>query len=208
MRLEDYVSEVVPQEVSPSWAPAALQAQAVAARTFAAWYRSSRPRGSSWDVCDNASCQAFGGVSVEQPSTTAAVRATAGSILTYGGAPAVTMYSASSGGWTVASGAAYLTAHADDWDGWAANPQHSWAATLPAADVQRAFPAVGRLLRVRVTARDGGGQWGGRVKTVVLEGVDARGAPTSVTTTGSAIYKLRPWPTYSDGLRSSWWNIR
>ena len=208
VRLEDYVSEVVPQEVSPSWAPAALQAQAVAARTFAAWYRSSRPRGSSWDVCDNASCQAFGGVGVEQPSTTTAVRATAGWTLTYGGIPAVTMYSASSGGWTVASGAAYLTAHADDWDGWAANPQHSWTATLPAADVQRAFPAVGRLVRVRVTARDGGGQWGGRVKIVVLEGVDDKGAPTSVTTTGSAIYKLHPWPTYPDGLRSPWWNIR
>ena len=157
---------------------------------------------------DNATCQAFGGVSVEQPSTTAAVRATAGWILTYRGAPAVTMYSASSGGWTVASGAAYLSAHADDWDGWAANPQHSWSATLPAADVQRAFPAVGRLLRVRVTARNGGGQWGGRIKTVVLEGLDAKGAPTSVTTTGAAIYNLRPWPTYSDGLRSSWWNIR
>ncbi|MGZ4620123.1 MAG: SpoIID/LytB domain-containing protein [Frankiaceae bacterium] len=208
VRLEDYVSEVVPQEVSPSWAPAALQAQAVAARTFAVWYRSSRPRGSSWDVCDNASCQAFGGVGVEQPSTTTAVRATAGWILTYGRAPAVTMYSASSGGWTVAGGAPYLPAHADDWDGWAANPQHSWSATLPATAIQRAFPAVGRLLRLRVSARDGGGQWGGRVKTVVLEGVDARGAPSAVTTTGAAIYNLRPWPTYPDGLRSSWWNIR
>ena len=208
VRLEDYVSEVVPQEVSPSWAPAALQAQAVAARTFAVWYRSSRPRGSSWDVCDNAACQAFGGVGVEQASTTAAVRATAGWILSYRGALAVTMYSASSGGWTVAGGAPYLSAHADDWDGWAANPQHSWSASLPAAVIERAFPAVGHLLRLRVTARDGGGQWGGRVRTVVLEGADARGAPTTVTTTGAAIYNLRPWPAYPDGLRSSWWNIR
>ncbi|MDT7538964.1 MAG: hypothetical protein QOI82_2549, partial [Actinomycetota bacterium] len=45
------------------------------------------------------------------------------------------------------------------------------------------------------------------VKTVVLEGVSSTGAATSVTTTGAGIYNAHTWPAYSDGLRSSWWQI-
>ena len=84
---------------------------------------------------------------------------------------------------------------------------HAWTASLPVADLERRFPAVGRLQRVRVTTRDGNGAWGGRVKAVVLEGVSSTGAPTSVTTTGAGVHGARAWPATSDGLKSSWWRI-
>ena len=41
---------------------------------------------------------------------------------------------------------------------------------------------------MRVTSRDGNGEWRGRVKTVVLEGVDTAGNATSVSTTGAGVY--------------------
>jgi hypothetical protein len=87
------------------------------------------------------------------------------------------------------------------------NSVHTWKATLRASDLERRFPTLGTLKRIRVTARDGNGEWGGRVRTVVLEGVSSTGAPTSVATTGAGVYNARPWPTSSDGLRSSWWKL-
>ncbi|MBC7374398.1 MAG: hypothetical protein H7323_10460, partial [Frankiales bacterium] len=47
----------------------------------------------------------------------------------------------------------------------------------------------------------------GRVKTVVLEGLSASGAPTSVSTTGAGVYNARTWPANSDGLRSTWFRF-
>jgi stage II sporulation protein D len=218
LTLEDYLLGVVPREVSASWAPAALQAQAVAARTYAAHRRAAVSSSSTYDICDTTSCQVFSGTRVrsasgyvteyEHPATTAAIRATAGMIRTYGGRPAFTEFSSSNGGWSTNGGQPYLVAKADPWDGLSpANTMHSWAATLPAADVQRYYPQVGRLLRIKVLSRDGNGEWGGRVGTVVLEGVSSTGAPTSVTTTGERFRSFRPYGPYRDGVRSSWFTI-
>ena len=214
--MEDYLRGVVPQEASPSWLPAALQAQAIAARTYAAQQRAT-DGGRTYDICDSTACQFFGGsrlrsangavTQIEYPSTDAAIRATAGSIRTYGGQPAFTQFSSSNGGYSVSGGMPYLVAKPDQWDGAAPNPMHTWTARLPASALEANFPAVGHLLRIRVTQRDGLGEWGGRVKTVVLEGVDGSGRPTSVTTTGFGIYYARMFGSYSDGLRSDWWTV-
>ncbi len=215
--MEDYLRGVVPQEVSPSWHPAALQAQAIAARTYAAQQRASGAWGSLYDICDSSACQAYGGVRlrspsgyvtpVEYPQTDAAVAATAGSIRTYNGKPAFTQFSSSNGGFSVDGGYPYLVAKADPWDGAVANPMHTWTAKLPVSTLEARYPAVGKLLRLKVTKRDGGGEWGGRVLTVVLEGVDRYGHPTSVTTSGDSIYYARAFGSYSDGLRSNWWKV-
>ena len=109
------------------------------------------------------------------------------------------MFSSSNGGWSVPGGLPYLTAKADPWDGATPNPMHTWAATLPVSTLEARYPAVGRLLRLTVTARDGDGQWGGRIKTVVLEGVDSSGRATSVTTTGDSLTLARPFGSYADG---------
>lgn len=215
LSLEDYLLGVVPRESSSSWQPAALQAQAIAARSYSAYKRAHAS--GSYDICDSTQCQVFGGsrvyasdgssIALEPASTTDAVHATAGVVRTYNGAPIFAEFSSSNGGWSTDGGQPYLVAQRDDWDGAVANSVHSWSASLPASDIERRYPAVGTLQRIRVTARDGNGEWGGRVKTVVLEGVDGSGNATSVTTTGAGVYYARTWPAHSDGLRSSWWTI-
>ena len=217
LTMEDYLRGVVPQESSPSWYPAALQAQAIAARTYAAQQRASASIWSTYDICDSSACQAFGGTRlrsstgvitpVEYPQTDAAIAATAGQIRTYGGFPAFTQFSSSNGGFSVAGGQPYLVAKADPWDGAVPNPMHTWTATLPASTIQAYYPSVGKLQRLVITSRDGNGDWGGRINTVVLQGVDSLGRATSVTTTGSALYGIRPFGAYADGLRSTWWTI-
>jgi stage II sporulation protein D len=215
INMEDYLRGVVPQEASPSWYPAALQAQAIAARSYAAQQRSTA--GPLYDICDSTACQFFGGsrlrsstgtvTPIEYPSTDAAIRATAGAIRTYGGKPAFTQFSSSNGGYSTAGSQPYLVAKADPWDGATANPMHTWSATLPVTALEARYPAVGRFLRLKVIQRDGHGDWGGRVQSVVLEGVDGAGHATSVNATGDGIYFSRMFGYYSDGLRSNWWTI-
>ena len=214
--LEDYLLGVVPRESPSSWRPAALQAQSIAARSYSANKRARVNGAGNWDICDTTACQVFGGsrlytssgtTELEPASTTEAVRATAGVVRTYGGTPIFAEFSSSNGGWSTAGDFPYLKAQRDDWDGAVANTVHSWKASLRASDLERRFPTLGTLKRIRVTARDGNGEWGGRVRTVVLEGVSSTGAPTSVTTTGAGVYNARPWPGSSDGLKSSWWRI-
>jgi stage II sporulation protein D len=215
--MESYLRGVVPLESSPSWKPAALQAQAVAARTYAAQRRSVAALGSAYDICDSNSCQVFAGTArtssggartgYEYASTDAAISATVGHIRTYAGRPAFTEFSSSNGGWSTSGGQPYLVAKVDPWDGAVPNAVHTWTAQLPVSVLEARYPGVGKLLRLRVTARDGNGEWGGRVTSVVLEGVDGAGRATSVPTTGASIAAARSWPSYSDGLRSSWWHI-
>ncbi|MBW8801195.1 MAG: hypothetical protein JF597_48895, partial [Streptomyces sp.] len=202
---------------SSSWGASALQAQAIAARSYAAWKRANAPSTQPYDICDTTMCQVFGGTNqyssggtktpLEATSTTSAVQATAGVIRSYGGKPIFAEFSASNGGWSTDGGLPYLIAQRDDWDGVTGSSVHYWKATLTTAQLQTAFPAVGTLKRMRITARDGNGDWGGRVQTVVLEGVNASGQATSVTTTGAGVYHAHPWPGATDGLRSSWWHV-
>ena len=166
--MEAYVRGVVPHEAVPSWPAAALGAQAVAARTYAA-NAMTHPRAAGWDICDTTSCQVFVGGGY-YASTDAATAATAGSVLTVNGTPISAEFSASSGGWTAAGGQAYLPAQSDPWDLTATNPYRSWSVGVTAASIEGQWPSIGSYRQMRVTARDGGGDWGGRVVTLVLDG--------------------------------------
>lgn len=215
--LEDYLLGVVPREAPASWKPAALQAQAIAARSYSANKRERVAGAGSWDICDTTSCQVFAGsrsytaagvvTELEPASTTQAVRATEGVVRTSGGRSIFAEFSSSNGGWSTKGDFAYLVAKRDDWDGLVPNSVHRWSAKLHATDLERRFPAVGTLKRIRVTGRDGGGEWGGRVTSVILEGVSSSGVATSVPTTGAGVHASRSWPGTSDGLKSSWWRI-
>ncbi len=217
LSLEDYLLGVVPRESSSSWKPAALQAQAVAARSYSVNKRDRVAGRGTYDICDTTQCQVFGGTrlytasgarsELEPASTTAAVRETAGVVRTYNGSAIFSEFSSSNGGWSTKGDVPYLIAQRDDWDGALDNPVHAWDASLRATDLERRFPAVGSLQRIRITGRDGNGDWGGRVKAVVLEGVSSSGAPTSVSTTGAGVYNARTWPANSDGLRSTWFRF-
>jgi stage II sporulation protein D len=95
--LEGYVLGVVPNESPSSWPPAALQAQAVAARTYAL---STGAGGRGFDQYADTRSQVYRGFLSESPTATAAVLATRGQIVTYNGAAAVTYFFSTSGGFT------------------------------------------------------------------------------------------------------------
>lgn len=221
---QEYLEAVVPSELGSSSRltaaqnDQALQAQAVAARSYMDNRRSSnRRQGLPYDICDDTRCQVYGGVAVstdgstsrpvEAAAASAAVDATDGKVRTYGGSSALTEFSASNGGWSVAGSLPYEVAQADPYDGVTGSASHSWTATLRPADLERAFPAVGHLTAVDVVSRDGHGEWGGRVGTVQLRGTDSSGRATSVSTTGAGVVGAHSWPGSSDGLRSAWFDL-
>jgi SpoIID/LytB domain protein len=193
LRMDRYLRGVVPAEMPASWSLEALKAQAVAARTYATRDRQAN-RGRYYQTCDTTSCQVYGGVDSEYASTNVAVRETARMILRYGGEPAFTQFSASSGGWTASGGYPYLPAKRDPWDGWSGNSVHTWRTTISTGVLERKY-SLGRLRRIEVLSRNGRGDWGGRVLRLAL-----RGSQRTVRITGDDFR----W-TY--GLRSNWFTF-
>ena len=194
LSMESYLRGVVPLEIPALWSPDAVAAQAVAARTYAAAER-SHPNASHYEICDTTQCQVYGGYDAEHPAATAAVKATAKQVLTYDGRPAFTQFSASSGGWTSAGSAPYLVAQEDPYDGWEGNKVHTWTVDLPDTAIEKHWPDMGDLTRIEVLARDGNGEWGGRVQDMALTFTGG-----TVTTTGDTLR------TYL-GLRSTWFTV-
>lgn len=80
-------------EVPASWPAPAQQAQAIAARTWAL-----RAMNGSGELCDDDRCQVYIGATREAAGSNAAVDATAGTVVTYGGQLASSVYSADAGG--------------------------------------------------------------------------------------------------------------
>jgi stage II sporulation protein D len=100
--LERYVRGVVSAEVPSAWPIAALEAQAIASRTYALTaHAGDRSKiGQPFDVYSDTRSQVYRGAAAETAQTNAAVAATAGQIVTYAGAPAITYFFADSGGMT------------------------------------------------------------------------------------------------------------
>jgi stage II sporulation protein D len=95
--LEGYLDGVVPVEMPSTWPAAALQAQAIAARSFAARLQSPA---SYFDVRDDSSSQIYRGALVERSTTNAAVAATAGQVLMSGTSIANALFDSTGGGAT------------------------------------------------------------------------------------------------------------
>ena len=137
-----------------------MRAQAVAARTYAAYERRDH-RGDRYDTCDTDSCQVYSGYDGEHPKSNAAVRATARKVLTYGGGLAFTQFSSSNGGYTVAGSVhgepvPYLPARPDPFDH--GHPEDPWSVTVPAVDITRNWADTGDLVSIEVLATDAGGR--------------------------------------------------
>ena len=196
--MDNYIKGVIPREMPASWSPAAVRAQAVAARTYAA-YEKQHPRDDHYQLCDTTSCQVYGGYDAEDSRSNDAVRQTAGVILTYDGAPAFTQFSSSSGGWTSHNQFAYLPGKADPYDSVEINPNHDWTAKIEVAKIERLWPRVGNLKTIRFTSRDGNGEWQGRVWSLVLGGTK-NGSATAVTVSGDTFRSLL-------GLKSAWFTV-
>ncbi len=168
--LEVYVARVLAGEGEPGAPDAALQALAVAIRTFAI-FNAGRHGKDGFDLCDSTHCQVPRAATA---TTRRAAMATAGRILTYNGAPAEIFYSASCGGRSESaaqvwprSNLPYLRSVADD----VHDDDEPWTLEVPLRDVQRTLARAGfdgsRLTNVTVDARSASG----RVARLTLDGL-------------------------------------
>jgi stage II sporulation protein D len=173
---ESYLRGVVAQEVPASWPRNAVRAQAVAARTYAAFEKRAHRR-AAYDLCDTAHCQVYGGVDHEHPLSDAAVRATARTVVTYGGQPAFAQFSASNGGWSAAGGFPYLRAERDPFD--KGMPSDPTVKTVSAAAITRNWAGIGDLVSIQVTKRVQG-----RVTEVTVVGSNFTVRPSGETLKG------------------------
>jgi stage II sporulation protein D len=106
--LEEYLAGVVPVEMPSTWPAAALEAQSIAARSYAA--RRLRPGASYFDVPDGSSSQVYRGLLAEKPTTTTAIAATAGMVLMSDQTIINAMFHSAGGGATESNENVYTTA--------------------------------------------------------------------------------------------------
>ena len=193
--LDDYVQGVIAAEMPSTWSAEALKAQAVAARTYAI---TTDVAGTFYNLYPDTRSQMYRGVAAETPATDAAVAATSGQIVTYSGAPAVTYFFSSSGGYTENVEDAWPGATADPWlrgvpdsyDGAGGDPYHHWTRqlSLTAATKQLGKLVKGKLLGIKVT------QHGASPR---IMSADVLGTGGSTTVSGSELEG-------AFGLLSSW----
>ena len=127
--LEDYVRGVIGDEMPHRWPLAALEAQAVAARSYAL---ATMHPGRRFDLYADDRSQVYGGMGAETPGTLYAATQTEGRILTWDGRVARTFFFSTSGGhtvdvrdvWPKLGDIPYLRSVPDPYD--AGSPVHTW----------------------------------------------------------------------------------
>ncbi len=154
----------------PSWPLASLQAQVVAARTYALHARTAG--NPVFDVWDDDRSQVYLGVGGEYDALARAVRTTRGEVLAFGGALINAFYSSSGGGVSATpeegfgpgaamSGASYLRAAPYP----TADPQ-PWQVTLALTELGRMLRYPGAVTGLAVSSRGPSG----RALTVLVSG--------------------------------------
>jgi stage II sporulation protein D len=188
--LEQYLKGVVPSEMPSKWPPAALEAQAVAARSYAL---ANLTKGRPYDLYGDARSQVYGGIPSESVTASAAVDATKGKVVLYNGKVANTLFFSTSGGRTVSALEAtgvdvpYLVSVADPYD--THSPYHDWVPVLfDAKAVAKQLKMTESIAGVSVATGAAG-----RVKSFVASST----TDTQVTLTGNQVRNAL-------GLRSSW----
>ena len=143
--LEDYVKGVVPYEMPGDWPLAALEAQAVCARTFVQGHN-KHLRDEGFDVCSGVDCQVYNGRGTGKNEPTAesdrAVDNTAGLCIYYNGVLVQdAVYHSSDGGatedganvWGTETG--YLRGKADPYEAQTSVPNNSYSVTYTAGEL-------------------------------------------------------------------------
>jgi stage II sporulation protein D len=195
--LEQYLYGVVPAEMPSAWLPAALESQAVAARSYAL---ASRRAGSAFDVYADGRSQAYLGASVETPAADEAVDETAGEVLLYNGNVADTLFSSSTGGRTQSAadafgppGRPYLVSVSDPFD--KISPYHDWGPVpVTGSTLSHAFRVAGRVMDATVKRNPSR-----RAKTVTVTSL-SHGTTVTAPIRGEAAQA-------GLGLRSTWFSI-
>ncbi len=194
--LETYLYGVVPLESPAAWPAAALQAQAIIARTYALQKRTlSRP----YDLVATDADQRYGGPAAQHPAASAAVDATRGLTLAYNGGPASVFYSSCCGGHSADaaelwghSALPYLHGVLDPYC--TASPDYRWQRSLP-VDRARAV-LTGQIIGTPSAAQLQDPDDSGRPRTVAFR--DDAGA-TLVLTVSELRARLG-----TDTVRSLW----
>ena len=145
--LEDYVKGVITYEMSSSWPQEALKAQAICARTFAVYQTKHNSR--NFDVCASTDCQVYRGTSASTSASDAAVEATAGLLLYYGGELVEPYYYSSNGGasensenvWTKAL--PYLTGKYDPFEDAASIPDYRYTVSYTYEQLTKVLQSKG-----------------------------------------------------------------
>jgi stage II sporulation protein D len=188
--LENYLKGVVPSEMPFNWSAEALEAQAVAARSYAL---ANLTKNRDFDLYGDTRDQVYGGVDAEQPSSSAAIAVTKGQVVLYKGKVADTLFFSTSGGRTAsaleATGVAvpYLVSVPDPYD--SLSPVHDWGPMLfDGARVAAQLKLPGSLSDL--SAANG---VSGRARTVTAVGADG----VEATVTGAQFRALLE-------LRSTW----
>ena len=154
LAIEQYVKGVMSNEVPPSWPPEELKAHAVAVRSIAI---TGDVGGNGFDLYSDTRSQVYEGLESEYDSTNAAVAATRGQVVMYGGDIAQTLYSACSGGHTESavnvfgSPVPYLVGVPDPYDYYC--PLHKWTLNFSGPEISSRLGAYlqGKLKRVAIT---------------------------------------------------------
>ncbi|MBA3807925.1 MAG: SpoIID/LytB domain-containing protein, partial [Solirubrobacterales bacterium] len=124
--LERYVRGVIAAEMPAGWPAAALEAQAIASRTYAL---TSHAGGSRFDVYSDTRSQVYRGGAAETAATNSAVKATAGQIVLYAGKAVPTYFFASSGGMTENIEDSFLGSQPEPWLRGVSDPYESHMAS-------------------------------------------------------------------------------
>ena len=183
--LDDYLQGVVPAESPASWPAEALKAQAIAARTYAI----TTAKSAAFDHYADTRSQVYKGVGIETASSNAAVAATRGQVVTYGGQPVVTYFFSTSGGRTEDventtlgnEPRPWLKSVEDEFD--SVSPRHRWSTKLKMASADRKLGGLvrGSFKGIRVTKR------GASPRIMEAQVVGSRGT----TTTDGATLRTR-----------------
>ncbi|WP_310424792.1 SpoIID/LytB domain-containing protein [Chamaesiphon sp. VAR_48_metabat_135_sub] len=164
--LEQYLYSVLGAEMSPTFPAEALKAQAVAARTYAL-YRSQSTRQKPFDVDSTQASQVYRGLSSEANTTQAAVKATVGQIVMYGGKPILAAFHSASGGHTEnvediwSSRVPYLRG-VPDYD--LGTPGYEWSKTFSNSELSQSL----KVDNIKAIAPDRFTQFGSVVSLKVL----------------------------------------
>ncbi len=210
LTLENYLRGVVPYEMSPSWPLEALKAQACAARSYA---QRSRNPGQAFDVYCTTRDQVYRSLPEDQ-STLArsdqAVKATAGTVPTYGGAPIPAFYFSASGGhtenienvWQTAP-VAYLKGVEDPYDTYAT--YHVWPEN-PLVQASTWFSS--RLGAFNTDTNPAGVKGSLRTIYVVKRGVSPRVVKAAVVGSNGVTWVSGATLRYKLTLRDTWVSFR
>ena len=196
--VDDYLRSVVPEEMPVDWPAEAIKAQSVAARSFALASR-GRHASEGYDLCTTTHCQLYTGTTAEKSASNAAIKATRGEVLTYGGKPIEALFHTDSGGMTEnsedvwGSHVPYLRAAKD-------TPAKTmpWTKAISRADLERKLAAkghdIGKVRSIALSplaigraAKDRTAS--GRVKTMTVKGT--KGTATLSGTTWRSLLGLK-----------------